>query len=63
MHGGWHRVSGPDSNLVSDECCKIGDNCDIEDGETHAIQEGQTELNRRGTADRVIWLCVDNRTR
>lgn len=56
----WYCVRGPLSVLLFQGCCQIGPQCDIEDREIQAIQEGPQQLVLRGETNASITLCVDN---
>lgn len=58
---GWHcTTNDPEPSIQFQGSCCIGDNCEIEDAEIHAIQEGLHRLVLRGTTNATIILCADN---
>lgn len=60
----WHCLltTNKQPTELFEECCNIGDEADVEDGEIHGIQEGIHNLKhlRPSEIPKVIYLCVDN---
>ncbi|KAL0630439.1 hypothetical protein Q9L58_010714, partial [Maublancomyces gigas] len=55
----WHisQTKAKGTIIITEGCCQIGNNCEIEDGEIHAIQEALHELVKRGGQNENIYLC------
>ncbi|KAL0630530.1 hypothetical protein Q9L58_010623 [Maublancomyces gigas] len=57
----WHCIqTGRSDKLLFEGKCNIGNKAGIEDGEIHALQEGQNNLRNTKENLGLIYLCVYN---